>query len=87
MGEYQEVHVGHKLNDIDRQRLTKTERDNLAEKIRLNIPYEQILTEVQGCVGNQLQRSAIISRKDLHNLARDYHLTPIKSIFDSRFKT
>lgn len=72
--DYQNVHVGHK-SDIGRLRLTKQERDDLAKKISLKIPMEEILNGVQGSIGNHLQRKDVVSRKDLHNVARDYNLS------------
>lgn len=43
---YQKVHIGHK-NEIQRLRLTKMERQDLAKNISLEIPFDQILNKVQ----------------------------------------
>lgn len=73
---FQRTHFGHK-NEVGRMRLLKTERDEIARKISLKIPFEDILDSIRESINVQ-ERKNLVSRKDLHNIARDYNL--LKSI-------
>lgn len=68
---YQKVHVGH-TNEIGFLRLSKKERDELAEQISLEIPFKDIL---DGALENcKTKKKYLVTRKTLYNITRGYNL-------------
>ncbi|EFA06433.2 hypothetical protein TcasGA2_TC009313 [Tribolium castaneum] len=68
-------HVGHDEEDLGHLFLTLQERKCLANKMALKIPFPQILDEIRdSVVGSQLDRIHLLTRKDLSNIERSYHL-------------
>lgn len=71
---FSKTHVGHH-GELGRLRLSRTERDDIAAKVALKIPFDDILDSVRISVCNdEVQRAELLTRKDLHNIARDYNL-------------
>lgn len=72
---YQATHVGH-LNDLGHLNLTELERKMLAEKIAANIPFDTILDEIRVSIMDcELERMHLLTKKDLHNIEKSFHLT------------
>ncbi|KAK9507218.1 hypothetical protein O3M35_007125 [Rhynocoris fuscipes] len=67
-------HFGHDY-EIDRLALTKSERDSVASKIALGLPFDTILTELQ-C--SKQERLRIITKKDLYNIEVSYNLSSLR---------
>nr|XP_008192473.1 PREDICTED: uncharacterized protein LOC103312776 [Tribolium castaneum] len=68
-------HVGHDEGDLRHLFLTLQERKCLANKMALKIPFPQILDEIRdSVVGSQLDRIHLLTRKDLSNIERSFHL-------------
>ncbi|XP_048526625.1 uncharacterized protein LOC109543670 isoform X1 [Dendroctonus ponderosae] len=71
---YIETHIGH-INELGHVFLSPVERAQIAEKIALKIPFEEILNEVRDSVTNSsLNRSHLLTRKDLYNIENSFKL-------------
>lgn len=67
-------HVGHE-NELGHLWLTSKEREELANKMTLKIPFNTILDEVRDTVeGSQLERIHLLTRKDLNNIEKSFNL-------------
>jgi hypothetical protein len=79
--EYLNTHIGHEQN-LRHLKLTKHDRDNLANKIKLKIPFRHILedirepTNVDEC--RKVTRRHLVTKKDLHNIKKSYKLDDTK---------
>lgn len=69
--EYFKTHVGHK-NELGRMRMSNRERDEIAQKITLKIPLDEILDSVRTSVSSDIERRDLLTTKDLRNLAQTY---------------
>lgn len=67
------THIGHD-NSIEHLRLTKTQRANLAAKIRDGVSIDTIMDELEENLLNGLQRKYIVERKDLMNIIQEFKL-------------
>ncbi|GLH01166.1 uncharacterized protein GBIM_07364 [Gryllus bimaculatus] len=68
------THVGHSC-DITRMNLTVSERERLAEQIRMKVPLEDILQGIRNTVGeDNLQRIHLTTKRDLKRLILQYGL-------------
>lgn len=76
--EYCSTHVGHNM-DLAHLNVPVDERKKLATKIAAKIPFEAILDDVQTSVNDRLQRSHLITKQDLRNIARDFSLDSPRS--------
>lgn len=72
---FQRCHVGH-TPSIRFLHLTTEDRDELAGKIKLGVPFKKILEDIRESVTTKasLDRVHLVDRRDLHNIVRDYHL-------------
>ncbi|CAG9765599.1 unnamed protein product [Ceutorhynchus assimilis] len=71
----QETHVGHQ-NEIGHLNLTKIERESLAGKIALKIPFDEILDDIRNSIcDNTLKRLHLLTKKDLFNIEFCYNLS------------
>jgi hypothetical protein len=69
-----ETHVGHE-NDLGHLYLTRAERETLAAKMALKIPFTQILDEVRDSIhGSELERIHLLTKKDLYNIEKSFNL-------------
>ncbi|XP_072399485.1 uncharacterized protein [Diabrotica undecimpunctata] len=72
--EFFKTHVGHQ-NEVERMRLSKKEKDEVAKYIASKIPFDNILDNLKASLSNdEVQRRDLIKLKDMHNIARDYNL-------------
>lgn len=72
--EYTGTHIGHK-NELKHLSLTLTEREELAKKIAMKIPFDDILDQIRDSIyDNSLQRIHLLNRKDLYNIETAYNL-------------
>jgi hypothetical protein len=72
--DYMETHVGHEL-DLGHLNISESDKANIAQKLALKIPFEEILNEIRdSVVNNKLDRIHLITRKDLWNIADSYNL-------------
>ncbi|KAF6213970.1 hypothetical protein GE061_011699 [Apolygus lucorum] len=72
--DFLDTHVGHAL-DLKFIRLTNKERNDIAQKIALKIPYEVILDSIgETLVDNNLERLHLIKKQDLANIERSFNL-------------
>ncbi|XP_072390135.1 uncharacterized protein [Diabrotica undecimpunctata] len=68
------THIGHQT-DIGQLFLSVSERQSIAEKIALRIPFSTILDEVRDSVRNsELERLHLLTKKDLYNIECAYNL-------------
>ncbi|GFS35859.1 uncharacterized protein NPIL_49141 [Nephila pilipes] len=70
--QYQSVHVGHDM-EPGKIHLTKDERSALASSLEQGIPMAKILDETREAYSPG-QRFGLTTRKDLHNICRDYKI-------------
>ncbi|XP_014243986.1 uncharacterized protein LOC106663581 [Cimex lectularius] len=72
---YVSTHVGHSL-EINRLRLAQKDRDSLAQKISMNIPFDNILDEVRHSISpvGFNRRIHLLTKKDLFNIEKLYKL-------------
>jgi hypothetical protein len=76
--EYIKTHVGHH-QDLTHLKLTKHDKDNLANKIKLKIPFRHILDDIRKPEPNTIiTRRHLVTRKDLHNIKQNYQLDDTK---------
>lgn len=72
---FNKTHVGH-VNDIGHLSLSETERQALAAKIALKIPFDTILDEIRDSVSvSDPQRIHLLTKKDLHNINDSFNLS------------
>jgi len=56
-------------------RLSKEEREEISKSIALNIPFDNILDKIRSSLSiDEVERRDLLTRKDIHNIARDYNL-------------
>lgn len=68
---YVSTHVGHK-NELFHIHLTAIEKMNIAQKLAMNIPADDILSEIRSAVDfNSLKRLDLLTKKDMYNI-RNY---------------
>lgn len=64
------THVGHK-QELLHLNLTEQERQEIAEKIVNDVPFDTILNDIQDSLPNsQLERLHLLTKKDLHNIKK-----------------
>lgn len=69
------THIGH-TTDVSHLHLTPAERQIIAEKIALNIPFPDILESMRNTVSeSDFKRIHMLSKKDLYNIKSSFHLT------------
>lgn len=67
-----DTHVGHE-NDLGHLVLTSNEREVLANKMALQIPFPDILNEVRDSEdGSQLDRIHLLTKRDLYNIGKSF---------------
>ncbi|XP_037511988.1 uncharacterized protein LOC119388349 [Rhipicephalus sanguineus] len=66
---YQKKHYGHDI-DLGHLRLSKEERQAIAQQLAQGIPVETVLKNVKKTLGRELQKIHLITRRDLNNIAR-----------------
>lgn len=68
------THLGHSM-DLDKLPLTKTEKELIAEQLALNIPMDNIISNIRDTVtGEEVHSIHLITRKDLHNIAYTFNI-------------
>ncbi|GFV65814.1 uncharacterized protein TNCV_651371, partial [Trichonephila clavipes] len=68
--QYQSVHAGHEMQ-VGKQRLYEEDRRNLAALLKVEIPYTNIIENIQKkCPPTE--RLGLLTKKDLHNVSRDF---------------
>lgn len=71
---YIETHIGH-TNELGHVTLSSSDRTQIAEKIALKIPFEDILDEVRDSIANStLDRTHLLTKKDLYNIEQGFNL-------------
>ncbi|KAF8789738.1 hypothetical protein HNY73_007657 [Argiope bruennichi] len=72
---FTETHVGH-ICDLGHLFLSKEDRYTLATKMASNIPCDVILDCVRTSMSDEgLERMHLLTRKDLHNIKKSFHLS------------
>ncbi|KAF8771722.1 hypothetical protein HNY73_019102 [Argiope bruennichi] len=72
---FTETHVGHSC-DLGHLFLSKEDRYTLATKMASNIPFDVILDCVRTSMSDEgLERMHLLTRKDLHNIKKSFHLS------------
>uniref|UniRef100_A0A1B6DZ53 C2H2-type domain-containing protein n=1 Tax=Clastoptera arizonana TaxID=38151 RepID=A0A1B6DZ53_9HEMI len=70
----QRTHVGH-AQSIKYLRLTKEERDELAEKYKRGMTIDSILDDIRESASiENMGRKHLVNKRDLYNIVRDYKL-------------
>lgn len=56
--------------------MSQVERNELANKIRIGIPFNRILEDIRDAVAleKSISRFHIVNKRDLHNIVREYDL-------------
>lgn len=67
------THIGH-TNSIEYLRLTKTQRANLAAKIKQGVSLDKIMDELEEELIAGIRRGCVVERKDLLNIIDEFHL-------------
>nr|XP_023014901.1 uncharacterized protein LOC111504553 isoform X1 [Leptinotarsa decemlineata] len=68
-------HLGHKM-ELEKIPLSKKTQDNLAEKLKQKIPFDEVLNDVRdNVVVENLDRLHLLTRQDLFNIERKYNLS------------
>ncbi|XP_060522066.1 uncharacterized protein LOC132699405 isoform X2 [Cylas formicarius] len=68
------THVGHQ-NELKYLTFTHAEKEEVAKKIALKIPFDDILDQVRDSIHNSsVGRIHLLTRKDLHNIQSAYNL-------------
>ncbi|XP_044762128.1 uncharacterized protein LOC123319303 [Coccinella septempunctata] len=69
------THIGH-TTDVTHLHLTAAERQIIAEKIAMNIPFKDILDSMKDSVSeSDFKRIHMLSKKDLYNIKSSFHLS------------
>ena len=63
-----ETHVGHQ-NQLKHINIPREDKKQIATQIKLGIPYTNILIEIRGSMTNQVNKTYLMNRKDLQNIA------------------
>ena len=72
--DYIKTHIGHN-SELRHLNISKHEKDSIAQKLALKLPFEHILDDIRNSVINgTLERIHLITRKDLWNIANSYQL-------------
>ncbi|CAB0004396.1 unnamed protein product [Nesidiocoris tenuis] len=66
------THLGHD-NELERLPLAKQEKDSIAKRLSLGIPFETVLDDVRNA-NDISERMHLLTRQDLENIVRDYGL-------------
>ncbi|CAG9761475.1 unnamed protein product [Ceutorhynchus assimilis] len=76
------AHVGHET-EVHCLHLSTMEREEIAKKINMNIPYSKILDEIRDSSESEsnLQRIHFLTRKDLHNIEASYKIHSQSQLF------
>lgn len=78
--QYTSTHVGHS-SELAHLRLKFEQRKNIAKKIAMNIPFDDILEEIRSSTQNsEIKREHLITRRDLHNIKKEFSLRNKKSV-------
>ncbi|KAJ8869624.1 hypothetical protein PR048_028617 [Dryococelus australis] len=68
------THVGHTM-DLGRIMISAEDKKVIAQKIAAKVPLEEILDEIRDSLdGENIERKHLLTRKDLHNIAKTYNL-------------
>ncbi|PSN36779.1 hypothetical protein C0J52_19398 [Blattella germanica] len=71
---YCPTHIGHK-NELMHLRLPEDQRKEIAMKIAMKVPYDDILNQVRSSVPmDEIKRRHIVTKQDLYNIERDFSL-------------
>lgn len=73
---YQSAHYGHDDRNFGRLNLFPEERDEIAEQLRNGVTINSILDKIRDSITDVADPKYIITKKDLHNIKRDYALFP-----------
>lgn len=72
---YTVTHIGHD-NELKYLPLMPAERENIAKKIALKIPFDDILDEIRDSIyDSDVHRIHILTRQDLYNIEASFNLT------------
>ncbi|CAA9999134.1 unnamed protein product [Nesidiocoris tenuis] len=75
---YISTHVGHE-REVDRLRLSREERAEIAEKISQKVPLDSILNKIRtSFTPERVERIHLCSKRDLMNIARDFNIEKAK---------
>lgn len=79
---YVETHLGHDL-DIARVNLDHEEKVNIAEKLASQVPFEQILDELNKTRNSDGKRINFVTRKDLWNIVETFKIDPKSVVYSN----
>ncbi|GFQ90441.1 uncharacterized protein TNCT_268221 [Trichonephila clavata] len=65
--EFTKTHIGHGI-DLERMKITREEKEDIARKLENKIPIEAILDDIRNFVNEKLERSHLITRQDIKNV-------------------
>ncbi|XP_054256938.1 uncharacterized protein LOC128981960 [Macrosteles quadrilineatus] len=69
------THYGHD-NDLQRLRLTKTDKINIVEQLAKGLPRDVILDNIRSSTSSQVERINLITLKDVKNIEKSYRAKP-----------
>lgn len=70
---YSGTHIGHQ-NELKFLSLSPLEREDIAQKMALNVPYDEILKNLKDSSGPTIQRVHLLTIQDLYNIRESFNL-------------
>ena len=67
------THYGHTI-DLGHLRLSKQQRQSIAGQLLQGVSFDSILDKIRDSIGSSLQRIDLLTKKDLYNIERSFHL-------------
>ena len=67
------THYGH-TSDLGHIHLSENTRLSVVRQLHQGVLFQHILDEIRDSIGGELKRIHLITRKDLHNIERSFHL-------------
>ncbi|GFY13391.1 zinc finger MYM-type protein 1 [Trichonephila clavipes] len=66
---FTKTHVGLGV-DVERMKITRGEKEDIARKLENKIPVEAILDDIRNSMNQKLERIHLITRQDMKNITR-----------------
>ncbi|KAG0428977.1 hypothetical protein HPB47_024074 [Ixodes persulcatus] len=84
--EYQAEHYGHP-KELKHQRLSTTEKEALADKLKQGIPALKVLINARSSAGSEMGRLHLLSMKDISNISVKHEILSKERRHKNQFKS
>ncbi|KAM7314725.1 uncharacterized protein ISCGN_004509 [Ixodes scapularis] len=84
--EYQAEHYGHP-KELKHQRLSATEKEALADKLKQGIPARKVLVDARSSAGSEMGRLHLLSMKDIGNISVKHEILTKERRHKDQFKS